>query len=593
MRKTKLTDLIALTFAYAKWEAILFIFFAVISGVAPVVLIKVTADFVNLGLASAKSGMIFKELYFQAALLVITVTFQNMAAALTYLVTERIKLKIHRGYRIILLEKCASVQYKYIEDSKTWDLLSRVMKEPEKFIVEGFGAFFQILNYSINVIGFMYFIATAVWWAAFTILLCCVPLFYISIKSGKAHYDINREVAKIERKYTYLSEVLTEREYVDERTLFGYGKRVNKAFYDTYQRAVKIRVKREFQWFFKTQLGGILTSTAGIAVVVILLGPTIKGAISVGLFIALVNAIFNLTGSLSWGLSEAIDALFRGREFVKDLDQFFLLDETKDGLCAPEEPQDVQRIEFRDVSFTYPWTGNQILKNVTFTMEKGKHYALVGSNGAGKTTMVKLLTGMYTEYTGQILINEKELREYKTGELKAMFSVVYQDFAKYWFTIGENIAVGDISQINDPLARERIEKAIDMVEMSETVGAVPRGPNTPLGKIHADGVDLSGGEWQRLAMARAIFRPAPIRIMDEPTAALDPISESKIYELFDKISQHTLTIFISHRLGSTKIADEILVFEDGGVVEQGTYESLMDKKGLYFTMFEQQRGWYR
>jgi ATP-binding cassette subfamily B protein len=177
--------------------------------------------------------------------------------------------------------------------------------------------------------------------------------------------------------------------------------------------------------------------------------------------------------------------------------------------------------------------------------------------------------------------------------LKGLFSVVYQDFVKHSFTLRENCAVGNVALLEKSENDDEIYNALHMTELSELTVKLPNGIHTNLGKIHADGVDLSGGQWQRLAMSRAIISPAPVRILDEPTAALDPISESRIYELFGKISHNALTIFISHRLGSTKIADEILVFSGGTVKEQGSYEILMENKGLYYEMFEQQRSWYQ
>lgn len=239
--------------------------------------------------------------------------------------------------------------------------------------------------------------------------------------------------------------------------------------------------------------------------------------------------------------------------------------------------------------FSYPGTEVEILKNVSFRLETGKHYAFVGANGAGKSTIIKLLTGLYDNYNGEIFINDRELRTYLNEEVKGMFSVVYQDFVRHEFTVRENISIGDMTIKAD---EDLIQKTIDSTELKKTIEELPKGLDTNIGKIHGDGVDFSGGQWQRLALARAIFSKAPVRILDEPTAALDPISESRIYELFGGISHSALTIFISRRMASTKIADEIIVLNNGSVEEKGDFQSLMEKKGLYYEMFEEQRGWY-
>jgi ATP-binding cassette, subfamily B, bacterial len=211
----------------------------------------------------------------------------------------------------------------------------------------------------------------------------------------------------------------------------------------------------------------------------------------------------------------------------------------------------------------------------------------VGVNGAGKTTITKLLTGLYTNYTGEIKVDGRPLRDFTQAELKGLSTVVYQDFAKYSFSLYDNIAVGSV------ISTEReINDAVNVIGLSEAVSKLPNGMQTYLGKIYKDGVDISGGEWQRVAMARSLVSTAPLRILDEPTAALDPLSESRVYSQFEQISRGKTTVFISHRLGSTKLADIIYVLDGGKIAEQGSHSELMRLKGLYAEMFEAQASWY-
>ena len=218
----------------------------------------------------------------------------------------------------------------------------------------------------------------------------------------------------------------------------------------------------------------------------------------------------------------------------------------------------------------------------------GKHYAFVGVNGAGKTTITKLLTGMYDDFEGKILIDGKSIREFTTSELKGLFSVVYQDFAKYYISLKENIGLGNVHGVSD----EEITEALESIGLAELVEELPNGLDTPLGKIKEGSVDISGGQWQRIAIARTIANKAPVHILDEPTAALDPIAESNIYSIFSKISRGKWTIFITHRLSAARLADEIFVIADGRVCEKGSHSELMEKQGVYAEMFEAQRSWY-
>jgi len=211
----------------------------------------------------------------------------------------------------------------------------------------------------------------------------------------------------------------------------------------------------------------------------------------------------------------------------------------------------------------------------------------VGVNGAGKTTLTKLLTGLYGQYEGEILLNGRDLRSYSQSELKSLYSLAYQDFARYFVSLKDTIALGW------PDREARLDATIHQVGLDDAVTELPKGANTPLGKILDEGTDISGGQWQRVAIARALVSPAPVRILDEPTAALDPISESDIYHEFKRMSQGVTTLFISHRLGSTLLADRIFVIGEGRVLEQGDHEELMALHGLYAEMYEAQRSWYQ
>lgn len=275
---------------------------------------------------------------------------------------------------------------------------------------------------------------------------------------------------------------------------------------------------------------------------------------------------------------------------MRDLTNFVALEESCDAQSLPSMPPPVfESLEFVNVSFRYPGTEKLILDQISFKIEPGGHYSFVGANGAGKTTITKLMTGLYDNYSGEILLNGRSLREYSQGDLKAFFHVVYQDFARYYISLGQNIELGNPRKLANGVSVESAAAELDLVDV---IARLPQGLDTPLGKIKEGGQDLSGGEWQRVAMARAVYNLAPFRILDEPTAALDPLSESRLYEHFEQISQDKTTIFISHRLGSTKLADQIFVIDQGRLAEQGSHDELMSLNGIYADMYQSQRGWY-
>lgn len=247
-------------------------------------------------------------------------------------------------------------------------------------------------------------------------------------------------------------------------------------------------------------------------------------------------------------------------------------------------------LEFRNVSFSYPETEKQVLKRCSFTIEAGKKYAFVGENGSGKTTITKLLDGLYEEYEGEILLNGESIRNLSIPERKALFAVIYQDFARYQIPLGDNVILGDSNHMLKE--DQEIEDILKDQGLSETIQKLAEGIHTPLGKIQGNGMDLSGGEWQKIAMARLQVSNAPVQILDEPTAALDPISESQIYKQYATTSKNRTTILISHRLGAVVDSDWIFVLHDGHIKEQGNHKSLLNQKGLYAKMYESQKGWY-
>ena len=357
-----------------------------------------------------------------------------------------------------------------------------------------------------------------------------------------------------------------------------------------YELSRKIVFKANLEWYLKSKIGSVITAALSMIIVVILIFPLKAGLLTIGMFMSIANSVFSLINLLSWSLPGYGDALSKNAEYMIDLDNFMNLEKEEGVLEEPSEEKVVLKsLEFKNVSFKYPGDSNYVLKNLSFKIEKGKHYALVGTNGAGKTTIIKLIIGLYKDYEGEILINGISLKEYTQNEIKSLTSIVYQDFAKYNLSFKDNIALGDVRNIDDI---DRVKDAIKYMELDDVVDKLENGLDSNLGKIKEDGIDLSGGQWQRIAIARSFISKSSLRILDEPTAALDPISENEIYNKFEKLSRGNTVIFISHRLASTKLADEIFVLDKGQIVEKGSFDELMDIKGIYSDMYESQRSWY-
>lgn len=503
--------------------------------------------------------------------------------------------KLREQFRTAILTKRSRLAYQHIENSEAWDVISRVSKNPENQLLQTLNRLLNAISLVLSVAGILAILVVQVWWAALVIVAISAPLFYLAMRSGKASYEASREASKYQRRQEYLSKVLMDRDTVNERSLFQYSSAINEEWHRQFETARKIQLRTDLKWYIKMKSGSIITAFLSTIIIFLLIPPTIAGSLSIGLFISLSSSIFNLVSIMSWRLTRLADELARDAEYMVDLSRFASLDEVPGADQEPVSARPVfQSLEFRNVHFTYPGAEQPTLKGLSFCLEAGKNYAVVGVNGAGKTTLTKLMTGLYPDYEGQILLNGRELSEYSYAELKSFYSVVYQDFAKYSITFKENIALGDLTaDFADPAFSDRLKKTMEQTGIKAVAERLASGPDTALGKIKSGSADLSGGEWQRLAMARAVFNPAPVRILDEPTAALDPLSESRLYEEFEAISQDTTSLMISHRLGSTKIADEILVIGEGRLLEHGTHKELMKLGGIYAQMYEKQRSWYQ
>jgi ATP-binding cassette, subfamily B, bacterial len=283
--------------------------------------------------------------------------------------------------------------------------------------------------------------------------------------------------------------------------------------------------------------------------------------------------------------------------FLTDLIAFFEMKPTlrskPDALRAPRPIQ--EGFEFRNVSFTYPGTERYVLRNLNFVLAPGERIALIGENGQGKTTIVKLITRLYDVTEGQILLDGVDLRDYSIEDLHHQIGVIFQDFMRYEMTARENIVVG---RLDDNAALESIrpawiEEAAQKSQASQVIERLPEGYDQMLGRRFEGGVDLSAGEWQRLALARAYLREAQVLILDEPTAALDAKSEFEVFQRFAELTAGKMALLISHRFSTVRMADRIVVLEGGKLAEEGTHAQLIALGGRYSTMFEMQAASYR
>lgn len=570
---------------------ILYICFQLVVAFNPSILLLATSNFVDSAIEAFKVND-YELVYMPLILIMLTIAVSWLSGNILDLLQIKIQLRLKESFRTEVVAKRSRLKYKYVEDNDTWDLIYRATNSVDEQIYSGFITLLQAVQLIIQTASIVVILSTQALWAAVLIILFSLPLFFASFKSGKLDFEAHKISNTFRRRADYYQNVVLGRENAEERALFDYTDKMNANWFQRYEEARRINNKVSIRNFVHMKLASLITLVICFLIAVVLIFLLKDGVITIGMFMALINASFNLVQKMSWDLSGITKNMANNHQYLKSLNEFVRIEEQEGADDIPDLAKDIEglvTIEFKNVSFKYPFTDKYILKNMSFKLRGDCHYAFVGRNGAGKTTVIKLLTGMYSEFEGDILINGKRIQEYKLAELKALFSIVYQDFCKYQISLKDNIMLGNVKESDE----QKMKEALSAVGLCDMVDKLPDNTDTLLGKASSSGVDISGGQWQRIAIARSLMSAAPISVLDEPTASIDPVAEKKLYKLFGNICNKKLKIIITHRMGAAMLADEILVFDDGRIAEQGKHEDLVNLKGLYYNIYESQRRWYR
>ncbi|MEG4589198.1 ABC transporter ATP-binding protein [Microcoleus sp. MOSTC5] len=447
--------------------------------------------------------------------------------------------------------------------------------------------------------------AAIAWWVPLLMLISSSPSIYTQRKYSRIIWRVQRKQAKISREMNLSARVLTDEEYAKELRLFGlqelWLKRWQGQFLQFFSDMQQIRKKGAFVVLFWSMFSRIGVALPFIYVVMGALGGryTLGDlALYSGLIVQVKQSLQMLisTSTNLYDISLSVSPIFQLLELKPELqsplvDVASRLPSLPEGSKDSDVTKDKIGIEIKHLSFCYPGSNKSTVEDINLTINPGEMLVLVGENGAGKTTLGKLLGRLYDPTSGTIAWNGKDLRSYSLAYVRSRIAVVMQDYARFPSTVRENVGFGELLSLSDDSA---INEAISEAGIAAKVNSLDQGLETPLGKQLEDGIDLSGGQWQRIAIARALMRldTAEVLIFDEPTAALDPKTEHEIYSIFRQIAAGKTTIVISHRLGLAKIADRIAVMENGKIAEIGTHDELIASNGIYCSMFTRQASSY-
>ena len=519
----------------------------------------------------------------------IAVTIGVLGRAIDYLDTLLAGRYMHH-ISVRVMEHAASLDLLAYEDPTFYDRLerARVQATDRLYMIQAIGRLVQQMITTITLsISIMFFSP----WLLLLLVVGVIPAFVGETHFAFLGYAKNFGQTPIRRQLDYLRILGGSKEAAKELKLFGLQdfltSRFKKLSTEVYEQDVALARR-------KVAAGSVLSAigTAGYyTAYVFAVWKTVIGVFSFGTLTFLANAIRDASSNLQQTFS-TLSTIADQALFMTDLIAFFEMQPTiaskPNALPAPRPIR--QGFEFREVSFRYPGAGRMVLNKLNFCLRPGERVALIGENGEGKTTIVKLLTRLYDPLEGQILLDGIDLREYKLESLYREIGVIFQDYMRYEMTARENIAVGKIDELeNLELLRNSAEKSL----AAAVVGKLPEGYDQMLGRRFDGGVDLSGGEWQKVALARAYLRDAQVLVLDEPTSALDARSEYEVFQRFAELTAGKMALFISHRFSTVRMADRIVVLENGRIAEEGDHDALTNLGGRYAEMFEMQAASYR
>ncbi|HET6616904.1 MAG TPA: ABC transporter ATP-binding protein [Gemmatimonadota bacterium] len=500
-----------------------------------------------------------------------------------YKVTDRVLDALHR--------KSVEMDLQYYENAAFHDSLHQAQRDAPYRPTAVLGNLLRVAQSGLTVIGVVGLLVTIHWLLAVSLFLAVIPALWIRVRHADRHYAWQKRTAPLDREVGYLSYLLLQPPNAKEVRLFGLG----EVLAGRYRQLLK-RLRRETLALSKTRsiedaLAQTVAALAVFGAFVYIAWRSYQGDLTIGDLVMYFGAV-QRGQSAAQGLFAALGSLYEDNLFLSNFEDFM---DFQPDVVAPSDPKPVPEpirrgIELEGVSFRYPGSSRPLLERIDLSIRPGEVVALVGSNGAGKTTLVKLLCRLYDPDEGRITIDGIDLREFRPEELRREISVVFQDFVHFFMSARDNIWFGDVR-------RSREDGAI--VEAATAAGAdsflreLRHGYETVLGPLFYDSEELSVGEWQKVATARAFFHEAQLLIVDEPTSALDALAEAELFEKLRGLVQGRSTVLISHRFSTVRMADRIYVIDDGRILESGSHEELMLRGGKYASLFRLQAAPYR
>lgn len=576
----------------------------ILDGILPVVGAYITKYLINgiaalLNIGASSSGSISENLFgtlnpivILLCIYVVYLFLKRVLGKINGMVTAIAGERVVNHIKLMIIGKAKTIDQRSFDDPAFYERLENANKEAGMRPIHILTSTFNVISALISVCSFIVVLATLSPFAPLIIILASVPGAIVNYYFKNRNFKYLRRHSKERRQMNYYSSLMTNKDRASEIKILGLGdtftEKYNSAFHSYYKGLRGIIIK---ECLMQLLVSAVYVLSVGVLFGFVAYNVVFYGG-EIGDWSLYTGALNSITSYVST-IVTATATIYEGTLFIENMLDF--MNEKVTVVSALEQPRIPKRgiphtIEFRGVSFRYPGTDVDVIKNINLTLKTDESIVLVGLNGAGKSTLLKLLMRLYDPTEGVIYLDGYDIREYDTAKLYDMYGIIFQDFGKYADTAEENIRFGDVRASH---SRDDTRIASENGNAHEFITKLPLGYDTPLTRMFEEsGIELSGGQWQKLSVARAFYKSSDILIMDEPTASLDPIAEQDVFNRFTVLSQGKISVFVSHRLSGATTAGKIIVLENGEVVESGTHEQLMQLGGKYHFLFTTQASRY-
>ena len=548
-----------------------FFFFSVLG-----LLIQVCFNFfdillLKLVLDNLLQGKFGKILFFVGIFMIITLTLQFLLNQIINKIIPIEKIKLQKGLLMCIYEKSLTRSLKSLDDMREYSDFYFVLNQGVTNVLNLYDHVILLLQQLLTMLSLIGLVIVYDLYILIIVVICVSILSYLNYCLSKEYYNANVKMAEVERDLDYIHRVMYLKEYAKELRIYNLFHKLKKRFNYQYQEKVKVQEDTgKKQTRLKTMQHFVQISFQGI-VILLLSFKTISKKIAISDFVVLFNSILEIENQLD-AMIQLIPRIFENELYLEKIDEFLY---EKEAMIYGKGKADIDKIVLKDVCFKYTTAHLEILHDINMKVERGKKIAIIGKNGAGKSTLAKILCGLYTPDSGEISESQ--------SSLLANSSVVFQDFCIYSMSIFDNICIEESGKRSSD--EIKVWEALEMVGLADKIRQMPKKLETIIDSEYDEaGVLLSGGELQKIAIARALLKNASILVLDEPSGAFDVFSQNEFYHIFDEISKDKIVIFITHKLSYLKCMDNIYVIDDGCIVEEGTHDELLRSQGLYKKM---------